>query len=66
MPGPTLRPMREFDPFAPAQLHDAEENCIVPWHAARAADFKRKAFFDSDGLVHWEGRAFDGWCESSV
>ena len=53
--------MSEFDPSQPAILHDALNDVIIPWTGELADDFRRSSRCDSDGIVEWDGRRFDGW-----
>lgn len=63
MPTPPagLMPMRDFDPFQPAILHDAISDSLVTWDWERAEEFRRGAAYDEHGRVVWNGKVFDGW-----
>jgi hypothetical protein len=61
VPPPNLRHMRDFNPAEPAILHDAINDSIVTWDWERADDFRKKAVYDAEGRVAWDGHVFDGW-----
>lgn len=60
-PPPTLHPMKDFDPSAPAILHDRISDTIIAWTGDEAAAFRRSSVAQDDGSVAWNGFVFDGW-----
>ena len=60
-PPPGLKPMKDFDPFQPAILHDAVSDRFVTWDWERAEEFRIGAAYDEHSRAIWNGNVFDGW-----
>jgi transposase-like protein len=56
-----LRPMKTFNAYEPAIIHDRETDKMETWTGEHAADFGASAIFNPDGTVEWRSFLFDGW-----
>jgi hypothetical protein len=56
-----LRPMKTFDPWQPAILHDSLSDSIETWTGEHAADYLLRSKLLPDGTVEWRDFQFDGW-----
>ena len=61
---PSLRPMREFDPSQPGNLHDSLNDKMIPWTGERAESWREHASRHAEGVIEWDGLLFDGWAEA--
>jgi hypothetical protein len=53
--------MENFDPSAPAILHNHADGAIVTWTGESGAEFLHSSVHRRDGAVEWKGFVFDGW-----
>jgi hypothetical protein len=63
-PPPGLRPMSEFNPSQPGNLHDYLNDKMVPWTGEQAASWRRYSKRHPEGVMEWDGLLFDGWAEA--
>ena len=62
-PPPTLKPMSTFDPGQPALLHDRVSDKMIPWLGDDKERWRKDAKPEGDGVIAWDGKMLDGWCE---
>lgn len=57
------RPMSEFDPTQPAQVHDKLNDQVIEWEPGRhGRDYQVHGHHDlGDGVIAWDGLLLDGW-----
>ncbi len=57
-----MRPMKEFDPSAPAMVHDRLNDRTFEWSpASMQANYRRYAVEVAPGVIEWDGWQLDGW-----
>jgi hypothetical protein len=57
-----MKPMRDFDPDRPAQVHDRLNHSTFFWQTGWADNWRENAVPNKiDGTVSWDGLILDGW-----
>ena len=59
-----LKPMRDFDPFMPAIVHDRQTGRPIFWSTKWARRYQRVAREDPNGTVECDEFTFDGWFDT--
>jgi hypothetical protein len=53
--------MKEFDPTAPAMVHDRLNDRTFEWQPDWRADYKKYATHHAPGVIEFDGLLLDGW-----
>jgi hypothetical protein len=56
-----MRPMKDFDPSAPAMVHDRLNDRTFEWKPEWKANYEKYAKPFGPDVIGWDGLLIDGW-----